>query len=92
MAVQGESPLLSLPPELRNIIYGMVFEGCILELRRINDEQSPESVGLLLVCKQTFAEAIDLYYRNVTVESRFLVPITPSDNHNHKQEYSDAKH
>jgi hypothetical protein len=75
MADQKDSRLFSLPPELRKIIYGMVFEGCILELRRNDAKRSPESVGLLLACKQTFKETINLYYCNVTVESPMAVAI-----------------
>ena len=62
--------LLSLPPELRDIIYGMVFEGCVLKVRSANSKASPESIGLLLASRQTHGEAIPIYYRNLTVEFR----------------------
>jgi hypothetical protein len=76
MANQGESPLLSLPPELRNIIYCMAFEGCVFEVELVNYARSPESAGLLLACKQTFSEVINIYYSNVTIESRSVLAIT----------------
>ena len=62
--------LLSLPPELRDIIYSMVFEGCVLKVRSANSKASPESIGLLLASRQTHEEAIPIYYRNLTVEFR----------------------
>jgi hypothetical protein len=77
MAYQQTSPLLSLQPELRNMIYQAVFENCILELDLRRDKHSPdlkrnkfspESVGLLLAFKQTYNEAINVYYSLVTVK------------------------
>ena len=64
--------LLSLPPELRDTIYGMVFEGCVLKVKSANSKASPESIGLLLASRQTYEEAITIYYRNLTVECRLF--------------------
>lgn len=81
MANQGESSLLSLPPELRNIIYGMAFEGCVFEVELVNCARSAESAGLLLASKQTFAEAAYFYYRDVTIKSRSILAITQYARH-----------
>ena len=62
---QEQSPLLRLPRELRDIIYGMVFHDCELEM----DDATPvpASVGLLKACKQTYIEAIEVYYHSVAI-------------------------
>jgi hypothetical protein len=67
MAEEKGSPLLNLPRELRDIIYGMVFQDCILKLYEKNHKAVPESLDLPTVCKQTYAEAIGIYYRNVAI-------------------------
>ena len=64
--------LLSLPPELRDIIYGMVLKGCVLKVKSANSKASPESIGLLLASRQTREEVITIYYRNLTVECRLF--------------------
>jgi hypothetical protein len=49
------------------MIYEPVFQGSILRLER-GWKASPESIGLLLPCKQLSTEAIDASYRNVVIE------------------------
>jgi hypothetical protein len=44
-----------------------VFQDCILKLYEKNHKAVPESLDLPTVCKQTYAEAIGIYYRNVTI-------------------------
>lgn len=67
---QSNSPLLGLPRELRDIICEMVFEGCSLDIScgcaDCHSETTPQSVGILLACKQIHVEAISIYYSEVT--------------------------
>ena len=75
MSDQRQSPLLGRPRELRDMIYKQVFKGCVLRLER-RKKASPESIGLLLTCKQLSVEAIDVYYRNVVIEvDRFFADL-----------------
>lgn len=67
MADNTRSRLLALPHKLRDIIYDMTFEDDILDLDCKN--RSPTSIGILIACKQTYAEALDIYYRNITTRS-----------------------
>ena len=61
--------LLSLPPELRNLIYSFVLRADKkIEIRRDSDLQEP---GLLSVCVRLRAEARPVYFS----ENRFLVVI-----------------
>lgn len=62
MTDQSNSRLLCLPRELRGIIYSMIFGSYVLEIQK---GHVPESIGL----KPTHAEAVDVYYRNLTIES-----------------------
>ncbi|KAK3623555.1 hypothetical protein LTR56_021518 [Elasticomyces elasticus] len=60
-ANQGEAGLLTIPPELRNAIYELIYDsptptGSVQLL-----EASSPSEAILLVCKQTFDEAKELY-------------------------------
>ena len=72
MTEAKDSPLLSLPRELRDIIYGMVFQGCTTKLDASKHKATPDSLGLLIACKQTYTETIDVYYRNVTLHWRYV--------------------
>ena len=56
----GESPLLSLPPELRNRIYDLVFHKERGNNDRLAHAGSP-SKALLLTCRQVFREARHMY-------------------------------
>ena len=63
MAQQSPLDLLGLPREIRDIIFKFVFDGSKLEIPRLAHTRSqPQSSGLLLACKQTHAEAIEVYY------------------------------
>lgn len=65
-----EFPLLKLIPELRLEIYEHVFAGAHPQPRTFRFRSTP-APPLLLTCKQVYAEAIDIYYRSLTI----LVPI-----------------
>jgi 1-acyl-sn-glycerol-3-phosphate acyltransferase len=65
------SPLLALPRELRDLIYDIALAGTILKLDYDSPKPSPESLGLLLACKQMYTETIDVYYRHVIVATQF---------------------
>lgn len=73
---QRNSPLLSFPPELRNRIYIFVLAGtCDVPKAGVKGNKKgliQGSPGLLLACKQTYAEGVKIYY-NVT-EFRFETP------------------
>ena len=64
------SPLLTLPGELRNIIYTIVLADNIVTVprntRRTRGRSAPN--GLVFACKQVLDEAIELYYMNTTFE------------------------
>lgn len=69
MADQSASPLFKLPPELRNAVCGMVFEGSIVEVDYFESTKVPNAVNLLLTAKQPYSEAVQVYYSNVIVQS-----------------------
>ena len=66
---QEQSPLMSLPAELRNEIYKMSFAGCIIHMPAKTSESS-SLPGLLLACKQTYIKAIDICYATSTFHFR----------------------
>ena len=66
------SPFLNLPRELRDAIYSIVFQGCTTKLDASKHKATPDSLGLLIACKQTYTETIDVYYRNVTLHWRYV--------------------
>ncbi|KAK5127508.1 hypothetical protein LTR85_006847 [Meristemomyces frigidus] len=71
-----KSPLLSLPPELRNAIYRFATVGANELI--IDPQQlilAPPEPGLLSVCKQIRKEASGLYYR----ENLFLFSVRDFD-------------
>lgn len=59
-ADQSRSHLLSLPPELRCIVYDSVFDGSIIDMDR--HKPTPKSIGLLFSNKQIHSEATEVYY------------------------------
>lgn len=61
---QSQSPLLALPPELRNTIYELAFSDIILDL----DEET-RAPCLLSSCRQIRIEAYDIFYRTVVFET-----------------------
>ena len=70
-----ESPLLSLPPEIRNRIYRAVLvdeEGPIYVKP---DEKLPAAPGLLQTCRVIRKEAITIYYQ----ENRFVFDVEDFD-------------
>ena len=70
--VDRQSPLLSIPRELRDMIYEMAFQDCVVKVNAKGKSSLPESIGLLLACKQTSSEALIIYYSSTTAESRHL--------------------
>ena len=58
---QQQSPLLGLPPELRNMIYELVFKGQTM----INGVKH-YAPGILLACKKIYHEATLLFYQTAT--------------------------
>ena len=86
MNQQMMSLLLELPAELRNSIYVLVFQGCMFEVDLVNHGRARKAVGLLLACKQTFAEAVSFYYRNVTIECSSILAII------HRTQYLPPQH
>lgn len=67
--ISQDSPLLDLPPEIRNNIYEMVFEGTIIKVDR---EDLPSTApGLLRTCRQIYNEAVGMYHASATIYSRF---------------------
>ncbi|KAK3721386.1 hypothetical protein LTR37_003262 [Vermiconidia calcicola] len=62
MHPQMDSPLFGLPQELRDKIYGYVFE---MGLIHVNRSRCPKrSGGIMMACYQTYQETIGLYYKH----------------------------
>lgn len=62
-------PFLSLIPELRLEVYEHVFADIVVKPTRgakDNKWRSP-APGLLLTCKQIYAEAVNTYYSSITI-------------------------
>ena len=74
MAKQTQSPLLRLPPELRNRIYNMVLENQEISLRDHYCAKRRHFVviptGLLLACHQTYKECIEMFYSTAMFTAR----------------------
>ncbi len=60
---QTKSPLLSLTPELRNLIYEKTFEDFTADWIPCKFYAPP---SLLLACKQIYVEAISVFYSTAT--------------------------
>ena len=72
---QLNSSLLNLPAEIRNDIYERVFDYLAVGPHPRNPNYSQRdstSKSILLVCKQTHAEAIQLFYRSIVFCFVFL--------------------
>lgn len=61
---QSASRLLSLPRELRDMIWVMTYTDDTVQLDRT--EAQSTAPGLLVACKQSYSEAINLYYKHST--------------------------
>lgn len=72
---QHDSPLLRLPPELRNLIYKAIFYGyiriCITPRADWIHGQQPK-VLFLLTCRQIHHEASSIFYSTCTFDFKFL--------------------
>ncbi|KAK5722873.1 hypothetical protein LTR17_014176 [Elasticomyces elasticus] len=62
-ADQSKSSLMSLPPELRNLIYEKLFEDFVADWIPCKFYTQP---NLLLACKQIYGEAISVFYCTAT--------------------------
>ncbi|KAK4494240.1 hypothetical protein PRZ48_014538 [Zasmidium cellare] len=61
---KAKATLLSLPRELRDIIYEYAFSGTEVHVYSNSSPYPPQKPGLPLACKQLFAETIELYYKH----------------------------
>ncbi|KAK3721383.1 hypothetical protein LTR37_003259 [Vermiconidia calcicola] len=66
MNLKTDSVLFSLPRELRDMIYVEALRATVT-IDCISPASVPAPRGLLLACKQTHAETIAVYYKNVTL-------------------------
>ncbi|TKA75592.1 hypothetical protein B0A55_06350 [Friedmanniomyces simplex] len=66
-AEQAKSNLLSLAPELRNLIYEKLFEEFTAEWVRCKFYAPP---SVLLACKQIYGEAITVFYGTATFRAK----------------------
>ena len=75
MHPQTESLFFGIPPELRNAIYKLVFQGKVFCVGKDpkwypTRESSPQPAtlpnGILLACKQAYYESVEMYYKTVT--------------------------
>lgn len=75
MADQSNSPFFKLPPELRNAIYGTVFQNHTIEVVSAERNLKAQPPGLLVACKQVYTEAVEIFYSAVIVEGRSAIDI-----------------
>lgn len=64
---------MNLPPELRNIIYEMVFDSTIIHIAKKTGgprtrKPAQQAPALLLSCRQTHDEATKIYYSRTTFD------------------------
>lgn len=69
LPIQQDSPLLDLPPEIRNIIYERVFENAIIKIE--GEGLISEAPSLLLTCRQVYDEALGMYYACSMVYTKY---------------------
>ena len=60
---QSNSPFFGLPREIRDIIDTMTFTSRVVCVDR---DAVPQGVGIMLACKQSYIETIDLYYQKTS--------------------------
>ncbi|KAF1936746.1 hypothetical protein EJ02DRAFT_459276 [Clathrospora elynae] len=60
---QRQSPLLRLPPELRNMIYEYVLSGLTFQMHHIKVRQDRRALAIVSVCRQTHADTCVLLYK-----------------------------
>lgn len=85
---QMKSPILSLPPEMRNRIYReCVVEGVITLHSDDMFDSLPVEPALLLTCRQIRKEALSIYYH----ENKFEFCISHHDAGNYIKWYKSAK-
>jgi len=83
-----ESPLLRLPPELRNIIFAYALDhgtvsphlGTTSLERRLRKDPIRKRFGLLFTCRQIYAETALLPYKLNTFSVRGLLPLVALEN------------
>ncbi|KAI4613396.1 uncharacterized protein J4E87_009863 [Alternaria ethzedia] len=83
-----ESPLLRLPPELRNIIFAYALDhgtvsphlGTTCLERRLRKDPIRKRFGLLFTCRQIYAETALLPYKLNTFSVRGLIPLVALEN------------
>ncbi|KAK5115638.1 hypothetical protein LTR85_009809 [Meristemomyces frigidus] len=63
-ADQSQSPLLALPPELRNRIYELTFSDTFIKL-----DEGTRALSLLSSCKQIRIEASGIFHSTVVLEA-----------------------
>ena len=68
MHPQTQSPLFSLPQELRDMTYQLVFDGKIVVVEDCPLSEPEPLDGFILACKQTYYETVVLWYKTVTFE------------------------
>lgn len=70
MANPTDSQLLTVPAELRNRVYSLVFDNCIHDVTiLVRFRKSAKPTSLLLACKQVYQEAIGIFYSNAIIAS-----------------------
>lgn len=70
MAVNQTSPLLRLPPEIRNEIYAYAFEDGELKIDRQYRDRTTPAPGLVFACRQTYEEGLVMYYAALSIVSK----------------------
>lgn len=63
---QTDSALFSIPHELRDMIYLEALPATVTISCR-GWASTPAPLGLLLACRQTYADTVTLYYKNITL-------------------------
>jgi len=80
MATKHQSPLMRLPPELRNLISTALFSANETTLENVKWDLTRAKhrvplPGIVLACQQTYQESIGLYYLTITFVSSDSIEI-----------------
>jgi hypothetical protein len=77
-STQPDSPLLSLPAEIRNHIYGLALQVGTLEAFQGRQSQNrPQALSLISTCRQLRFETLEIFYRTNTFDFAYMITHIP---------------
>jgi hypothetical protein len=78
LSTQPVSPFLSLPAEIRNIIYDLALQGSTLEVfPDLQSQNRPQALSLIHTCRQIRLEALKIFYMSNTFDFAYMVTHIP---------------